>query len=146
MKIVNIDIPLKLKYKKQYTNVKEYFYYKFIQSPFVWETLEDIEIVLSNNQKIIIYKGMETDLISIPPFFTFIFKEYDICLLAYLLHDYLYINDIMIKSNHYENRLFIDNEMLLKANKLNPHNKFGNYTKYIFVRLFGYFVYKRKKE
>jgi hypothetical protein len=150
--IENIDINLKLKYKKIPTTFGEKLHFYFKESPFVWETLDDIHFNLSNGQHIVVPKGLEFDLASIPPFLTGFIKEYNTCLPAYILHDFLYINDIILKDfygqdfNDYENRLFIDKEMLRFAILYNPSQERIHKLKYRMVRLFGKKVYDKKKD
>ena len=51
---------------------------------------EDMEIVMSDGRTILIPKGFETDLSSIPQIFWGVFKPFDKGLLGDLIHDYLW--------------------------------------------------------
>ena len=150
--IENINIDLKLKYKKIPTNIKEKLYFSFIQNPFVWETLNDIVFILSNGEEIVVPKGMEFDLASIPTILTGFIKEYNTCLPAYIFHDWCYIEDIVFNyddgspMNAFDNRLYIDSEMLRLATLYNPRQKNLHILKYRMVRLFGKSIYDRKKD
>ena len=97
-----------------------------------WRVLEDTRVVLSNGTLVIIPKGMETDLSSVPRFLWGLFPPFGDFLIASLVHDYMYIYDL--------GRKRADEEMLYLSNKYNK-NKIDNYLRYLAVRLFGGFVY-----
>lgn len=103
-----------------------------------WEIKKPITVRLSNNYIINIEKGFCYDMATVPPFIWSIIKPYDDALIAYLIHDWLYIN----KGSHPFGRHFCDYEMLLWANETNT-NRFNNYLRYFFVRLFGWLYWKR---
>jgi hypothetical protein len=110
-----------------------------------------LEIQLSNGMNITIPKGFEWDLSTVPRFAWPILAPDGDFELAYLIHDFLWIN----KEEMYElfeyydvvfNQKFTDNEMLKWAKVTNGTNKISirnidNYTRYYGVRLFGWLVW-----
>jgi len=77
----------------------------------IWELNENIFIQLSNGSDICIPKGMLTDGRSTPKLLRGILPQFSKHILAYLVHDYLYI------SNRYTQK-FSDNEMMYWQKKL----------------------------
>lgn len=98
-----------------------------------WKLKKSIDIQLSNGEAITIPEGMMTDLSSVPKFLWSIVRPFGNFILAALVHDYLYIYKPY-------SRAFADKEMLLISNKIN-RNKLDNYTRYVFVRAFGWIVW-----
>ena len=110
-----------------------------------------LEIQLSNGMNIPIPKGFEWDLSTVPRFAWGVLAPDGDFELAYLIHDYLWIN----KEEMYElfeyydmnfNQKFTDDEMLKWAKVTNGTEKISfrnidNYTRYYGVRLFGWLVW-----
>lgn len=105
---------------------------------------ESLHIELSNRDLITIPHGFKWDLSSVPrPLWGLLPPDGDFEL-ASLIHDYLYINKLY-------SRKFADKEMLIWSkvvsgtnNKISLRN-FDNYVRYIAVRLFGGFVWNKRK-
>ncbi len=95
-----------------------------------FKIMSPIKIKLSNYEVISIPKGFVTDLSSVPNYLWWAFSPYGNFLLAAIIHDYLYVNNLF-------NRKFADKEMLLWSSVLNPKNKVDNYIRYAAVRIFG---------
>jgi hypothetical protein len=98
-------------------------------------------IKLSTGMLITIPKGFEWDLASVPRFLWWLMSPDVDSEIAYLIHDYLYVNKIV-------DRKTADKEMYLwakatnsTANKLSAKNT-DNWLRYIAVRLFGKSSYK----
>jgi len=111
----------------------------------IWRVAHDINIVLSNGDRIVIPEGMETDLSSVPKFLWSIMAPYGDHLLGALIHDYLYQTDYKVEElGRSEARKFADKEFLHWTNKLNRRTKIhllDNHVRYAFVRAFGWYVY-----
>lgn len=103
-----------------------------------WVIMSPLTVQLSNEHIISIPKYFYYDMATIPPFLWSIIRPYDDALIAYVIHDYLYIN----QSKHSLNRYQVDREMLFWAN-ITSKNKFNNYLRYFFVRLFGWLWWKK---
>jgi hypothetical protein len=110
-----------------------------------------LKIQLSNGMNIEIPKGFQWDLSTVPRFaWGFLAPDGDFEL-AYLIHDYLWINkekmyEIFEYYNLVFNQKFTDNEMLKWAKVTNGTEKISirnidNYTRYYGVRLFGWLVW-----
>ena len=110
-----------------------------------------LKIQLSNGMNITIPEGFEWDLSTVPRFaWGFLAPDGDFEL-AYLIHDYLWINkeemyEIFEYYNLVFNQKFTDNEMLKWAKVTNGTEKISirnidNYTRYYGVRLFGWLVW-----
>lgn len=95
-----------------------------------WKTANELKVELSDKSILIIEKGFETDLSTVPKFLWGIFPPFGNFLIAAIVHDYLY------KTKDKRGRKFADMEMLRISNKLNK-NKLDNYTRYFAVRIFG---------
>ena len=110
-----------------------------------------LEIQLSNGMNITVPKGFEWDLSTVPRFAWFILAPDGDFELAYLIHDYLWVN----KEEMYEffeyydcvfDQKFTDNEMLKWAKVTNGTQKISlrnidNYIRYYSVRLLGWLVW-----
>lgn len=111
----------------------------------IWKLGHDVKVTLSNGDRITIPAGFETDLSSVPKFLWSIMAPYGDHLLGALIHDYLYRTNYSIdKLGRYQARLFADKEFLHWTNKLNnktPIHILDNYTRYVFVRGFGWALY-----
>ena len=112
-----------------------------------WRLLEDLPVHLSNGDVITIRKGFETDFSSIPEFLWGLMKPFGDFLLAPIVHDWMYRNDYKVDELGWrEARLFADKEMLYISKKTNSkkwHNRLDNNVRYLFVRMFGGFNYKK---
>ena len=101
---------------------------------------EDMEIVLSDGRTILIPKGFETDLSSIPQIFWGVFKPFDKGLLGDLIHDYLW-EDKMAETLYFDSayiaQKFADEERLKWRNKLAPELKIKNWLTHKVLRIFG---------
>ena len=110
-----------------------------------------LEIQLSNGMNIEIPKGFQWDLSTVPRFaWGFLAPDGDFEL-AYLIHDYLWVNkeEMAIHFEYYDmdfNQKFTDDEMLKWAKVTNGTKKISirnidNYTRYYSVRLLGWLVW-----
>lgn len=112
-----------------------------------WEVNENLSVTLSNGDIIVIPKGFKTDFSSVPEFLWGILKPFGDFILAPIVHDYLYRNDYKVKTlGWYKARLFADREMLYISRITNSrkwHNRLDNNVRYLFVRLFGGFNYRK---
>jgi hypothetical protein len=110
-----------------------------------------LEIQLSNGMNITIPKGFEWDLSTAPRFAWSLLPPDGDFELAYLIHDYLWINKEEM-ATHFEyydmnfNQKFTDDEMLKWAKVTNGTENISlrnidNYTRYYGVRLFGWLVW-----
>jgi hypothetical protein len=135
----------RLKEKKPIKNIGKWFRYKFIESRYLYETTEDLEFVLRDGTVIIVPAGFETDLCSVPPFLTVFMSRNPKTVLAYILHDYLYVNDIRREEMGDEaNKKWADEEMLHQALLICPKMKFDSKLRYWAVKKFGHKVYERR--
>ena len=108
---------------------------------------EDMEIVMSDGRTILIPKGFETDLSSIPQIFWGVFKPFDKGLLGDLIHDYLWedkMSETLYFDNAYTAQKFADEERLKWRNKLAPELKIKNWLTHKVLRIFGARYYKGK--
>ncbi|MFK5981459.1 MAG: DUF1353 domain-containing protein [Flavobacteriaceae bacterium] len=121
---------------------------KVIDKKGVYILLEDVMVQISNGDIINIKKGFEWDLASVPQFVQNIIRESGDDDIAYLIHDYLYVNKPY-------SRKFSDQEMLKWAKAMKGTKKwsFRNWdikTRYYVVRAFGGIVWnkglKKKKK
>ena len=110
-----------------------------------------LEIQLSNGINITIPKGFTWDLSSVPRLFWWVFAPDGDFELAYLIHDFLWINKEEM-ATHFEyydmnfNQRFTDDEMLKWAKVTNGTENISlrnidNYTRYYAVRTFGWLVW-----
>ena len=111
-----------------------------------WKTLEDVPIKLSNGDIITVPKGFRWDLSSVPGFLHGIAKPYGKFIWGALIHDWMYVHDY--KRNDLgtrKARKLADKEMLYVSDQHNASfwGKIDNRLRYIAVRLFGGFVYKK---
>jgi hypothetical protein len=107
----------------------------------LWRLEENIKVKLSNNEWITIPIGLKTDGRSSPKFLRNILPQFNRQILAFLIHDYLYISNY--KWNELGTRKaqkFADDEMLFWELKLGM-GKFEAYSCYWAVKLFGRSVY-----
>jgi len=110
-----------------------------------------LKIQLTNGMNITIPKGFEWDLSTVPRFAWSILAPDGDFELAYLIHDYLWVNkeEMAIHFEYYDmnfNQKFTDDEMLKWAKVTNGTKKISirnidNYTRYYGVRLLGWLVW-----
>lgn len=115
----------------------------------IWFLGEDMEIVLSDKRVIIIPKGFETDLSSIPSFLWGLFKPFDKGLLGDLIHDYLWeekMAETLYFNNAYKAQKFADDERLKWRRKLAKEYKIKNWITHAALRVFGGKYYSGKKK
>ena len=135
-----VKIDYELKYDLVYLNliyVKDRIFYLG----------EDMQITLSDGRTILIPKGFETDLSSIPQIFWGVFKPFDKGLLGDLIHDYLWVDkmaETLYFDNAYTAQKFADEERLKWRNKLAPELKIKNWLTHKVLRIFGARYYKGK--
>ena len=98
-------------------------------SPKYWRVMKDIHVLLSTGVFITIPEGFATDLSSSPRWAWSIAPPFGDFLLASLIHDYLYVNNI-------GNRASADWEMYVWSTAINI-NRVDNFVRYVAVRLFG---------
>jgi len=111
-----------------------------------------LNIKLSNEINIEIPKGFEWDLSTVPRFFWSILAPDGDFELAYIIHDYLWIEKEKMHSyfksfNLEFNQKFADNEMLKWSKVTNGTQKISirnidNYTRYYGVRIFGWLIWR----
>lgn len=117
--------------------IKQSYIYSYKSTKY-WKILEPITVKLIGNDKIInIEKGFVYDMSSSPRSLWGIVPPANDGLFGYLVHDKLYI-----WRGHGMSRREVDREMLLWTNIV-CSNKFDNYLRYFFVRLFGWWVWFR---
>ena len=102
-----------------------------------------IIVRLSDGSLLHIPKGFETDISSVPRIFWAILAPDGDFALAAIIHDYLYVNKLF-------DRKFNDKEMLIWSKALYSTKRWSihnidNYTRYYFVRLFGWTVWNKPK-
>lgn len=98
-------------------------------SQYMFTTVKDIELTLSNNDTITIPKGFNTDLASAPRFLWSIFRPYGNYTLAAIVHDYMYVIG-------YANKKFADREFYRIMKACNA-NRFKRLLMYWGAILFG---------
>jgi hypothetical protein len=97
-----------------------------------WKIQNPITVQLSNGKIINIPKGFIYDMSTVPKWLWGIVRPFNDGLFGYLIHDILYVI-----RKHNMTRKECDKEMLFWTNITNK-NKFDNYIRYFFVRLFGW--------
>lgn len=97
-----------------------------------WKLTKPIKVIVKGNL-IEIPEGFTYDMATVPKWLWSFIRPYNDALFSTLIHDYLYI----YKHNHNMTRYEVDREFLDWSNILN-NNKFDNYVRYLFVRLFGW--------
>ena len=102
-----------------------------------WKITKPVTVELSNKEVITIPKGFYYDMASVPKFLWSIVRPFNDGLLATLIHDYLYVH-----RKPGWTRAKVDKEYLKWMNQSNS-NKLDNYVRYIFVRVFGWAVWKK---
>ena len=119
-------------------NVIEQSYVYSYKSKKYWMITKQIDILLSDNTIISIPKGFYYDMATVPKYLWSIIRPFNDALFATLIHDYLYIH----QETHNMTRYQADNEFLSWSNIINK-NKFDNYLRYLFVRIFGWLWWKK---
>jgi len=110
-----------------------------------WVLNESLEIELSDGRVLIIEKGFETDLSSIPSFLWGVIKPFDVALIAELIHDKLYTikeQEIIHFGSVYLSRKFADNERNIWRKKIAKNKKIKNVVTNFFVRFLGGLYYR----
>lgn len=117
----------------------------------LYQLLETLTIQLSNGIIIVIPKSFIWDLSSVPRVIWWIFSPDGDFALAYLIHDYLWLNKKEMEALFWKHGLHFDqkttdDEMLLWAKVTNGTSKrsfrnFDNKARYYGVRLFGWLVW-----
>lgn len=97
-----------------------------------WKILKPLTANLSNDEIITIEKDFYYDMSTVPKWLWSFARPYNDGLVGYLIHDRLYVI-----RDHNMTRKEADKEMLFWTNITNK-NKFDNYVRYFFVRLFGW--------
>lgn len=108
-----------------------------------YQLLKSLKVQLSNGDVIEIPKGFIWDLSSVPRLFWWLLPPDGDFDLAYLIHDYLWLN----KDNFEYSQKFTDDEMYVWAKKINGTEKISlrnidNFLRYWFVRKLGWLVWK----
>lgn len=114
-----------------------------------WFLGEDMEIVLSDKRVIIIPKGFETDLSSVPHFLWGLIKPFDKGLLADVIHDYLWEfkePEIAYFGSKEKARRWSDEERLRWRRKLAKEFKIKNWLTHKALRIFGNAVYSGRRK
>lgn len=114
-----------------------------------WFLGEDMEITMSDGRVILIPKGFETDLSSIPSPLWSIFKPFDKGLLGDLIHDYLWeekMAETLYFNNAYVAQKFADDERLKWRKKLAKEFKIKNWITHKVLRIFGGKYYRGEKQ
>ena len=101
--------------------------------------LKDVKVTLSNGKEINIPKGFEWDLASVPQIVQSIIRDDGDDDIAYLIHDFLYVNKLTT-------RVFADKEMLKWSKAMRQTDKISIRNidiniRYHVVRWFGGFVW-----
>lgn len=121
-----------------------------------WRTFileQDVEVKLTNGINLVIPKGFEWDLSSVPRIFSWILLPYGNFLIAALIHDWLYQNSDLVTLDWFNGdtkaaRKFSDLEMLHWSRAM-QHTRgwsfynIDNQIRYKMVRWFGAGVWKR---
>jgi hypothetical protein len=102
-----------------------------------WKIQQPITVTLSNGKVINIPKGFVYDMSTVPKWLWSLVRPFNDGLFGYLVHDILYV-----QRAHDMTRLQCDKEMLFWTNLTNS-NKFDNYLRYMFVRMFGWIWWKK---
>ncbi len=108
-----------------------------------------IEVTLSDGSILIIPKGMQTDLSSIPSWLWSILKPMDKALIGDIIHDALWVQQASETKKFggaYQARKFADNERLKWRKALAPKKKIKNYITHYTIRLIGGLFYSRQLE
>lgn len=108
------------------------YQYKSVHEKF-WKIEKPIEVLLSNGEIITIPHGFVYDMATVPKWLWSVVRPFNDALMGTLIHDFLYID----KASHTMTRAQADAEYL-KWNNTTNSNKLDNYTRYIFVRAFGW--------
>lgn len=118
------------------------YLFKYITDKEIWQLQESIPVILSNGENITINAGMLTDGRSTPKVLYGFLPSFNKYILAYLIHDWLYINDYKWSEGTRKAQKFADDEMLYWELKLGM-GKFEAYLCYYAVRIFGRRVFVR---
>lgn len=127
--------------------------YRFNWNATKWRTFElmnDFVLELDNGNCINFEKGFEWDLSSVPKFIWWLLKPFGRFDLAYLAHDKVYqlkgdLGSFKLTRKQADD-LMLDICLKLVGTKRISFRKIDAYTRYIFVRLFGWVVWNKKKQ
>ena len=114
-----------------------------------WFLEEDMEITMSDKRVILIPKGFETDLSSIPSWLWGLFKPFDEGLLGDIIHDYLWqekMAETLYFNNAYVAQKFADDERLKWRKKLAKEFPIKNWITHKALRIFGGKYYRGEKK
>lgn len=118
------------------------------QYPRHWIVAENLEITLSDNSVIVVPKGFIWDGGSIPKKLWWLFHRIDKNSIAFLIHDFLYIDKLKqiekFNVHIYNARKFADDEMMRWLCEHHPKSKFSNNIFYFVIRKIGGFFYSRQ--
>ena len=115
-------------------------------SKITYRLMETLKVKLYNGEIITIPKGFEWDLSSVPRIFWWLLPPDGDFEFASLIHDYLYKNQEL---NPTITRKISDKELLIWSKVVSgTNNNFSlrnidNWIRYIFVRIFGGFVWRK---
>lgn len=108
----------------------------------------DLHHTDKQGRNIIVPKGFETDLISVPSWLWSFLKPFDEALKGDIIHDYLWHTRseeiVLFNGNIFKARKYADELRLEIRKELAPQKKFKNYVTHYFLRLFGGFFYSRQ--
>jgi hypothetical protein len=108
----------------------------------------DLHYTDSKGRNIIVPKGFETDLISVPTWFWSVLRPFDEGVKGDIIHDYLWVNRVdeieLFYGNIYDARKYADDLRNEIRKELVPNKKFKNIVTHLFLRLFGGFYYSRQ--
>jgi hypothetical protein len=109
-----------------------------------WRLEKSFTVTLSNGDEITVPKCFKTDLSSVPRFLWPLFPPYGDFLPASIVHDYMYIVDYKRDElGTKAARKLADNEMLYLSSCYNPKRPIDNYLRFLAVRIFGGYIYKK---
>jgi hypothetical protein len=145
MNFIKAEIDVKIKGFIVPEGIKEKLLYYFKEQKVIYEVITDFEVQLSNGDLIVIKRGFETDLCSVPPFLHSFLSNSQRTMKAYIVHDWIYKTDYKRDElGDKKGKAFADKEMLYIANQIEPKLKKSNYIRYLAVKLFGKSTYKRR--
>jgi len=146
MKVVQIDIDIRVKAVIIPETFKEKLKYFFWEQKVIYEVLNNFDVKLSTGETITIKKGFEMDLRTVPPFLHSFMSNCPPNVKAYILHDWLYKKDYFREELGDEKaKEKCDYEMLYLANQLNSDLENQNELSHFIVDKFGNKIFKRRE-
>jgi hypothetical protein len=103
-----------------------------------WMIIQPLTIELSDKTIIHIPRRFTYDMATVPKWLWSFVRPFNDGLLAYLIHDYLYVH----KEAHKLTRKQCDQEMLYWLKIINKKNFLDNHIRYMVVRLLGWLWWK----